>query len=224
MSKKIILSESGFNLITEAMKDGFRIDTLRNLSSFEKRVAYCRQYLGNPIGNGSSRTVFQIDDETVLKLAKNRRGIAQNESEYDKGNDYYISHVFPKVYNGSDGDNYMWIVSEYVLPAKEDDFEAVLGIDFFDVQKFITFLRKSNRGDGFAGKRVMEYYQQFEENEDVTNLFNMLNDLLVGYDMGIGDFERICNWGMALRDGQPTLLPIDAGFTAEVAERFYKMR
>lgn len=37
--------------------------------------------LGNPIGNGSSRMVFQISDERVLKVAKNAKGIAQNEAE-----------------------------------------------------------------------------------------------------------------------------------------------
>lgn len=89
MPKKIIISENSIKILSEAMMEGFRIDTLRNLSSFKKRVDYCKQYLGNPIGNGSSRIVFQIDDETVLKLAKNRKCITQNELEYDKGNDYY---------------------------------------------------------------------------------------------------------------------------------------
>lgn len=222
MSKKIIISESSVKLLNEAMLNGFSIDALRSLPSFKKRVDYCKQYLGNPVGAGSSRVVFQIDDETVLKLAKNNKGIAQNESEYYKGNDWYISHVFPNVYNGSDEKNFMWIISEYVLPAKEQDFDALLYIDFFDVQKFIRFLLRSNRGDKEATKRVMEYFNEYENDDDVIELFNMLQDLLVSYEMGIGDFERICNWGMVMRDGHPKLLPIDAGFTEEVARRYYR--
>lgn len=64
------------------MMDGFSFETLTSLSSYKKRIAYCKQMLGQPIGNGSSRIVFQISDERVLKVAKNQKGIAQNEAKW----------------------------------------------------------------------------------------------------------------------------------------------
>ena len=54
--------------------------------------------MGKPVGRGSSRVVFQYDDNIVIKLALNGKGIAQNEAEYDKLCDYSLD-VFPKVYD-----------------------------------------------------------------------------------------------------------------------------
>ena len=68
-----IVSENQIKQINEAMNDTFSYEELGNIRTFSKRVAYCKQHLGNPIGNGSSRMVFQIDDEKVLKLAKSKR-------------------------------------------------------------------------------------------------------------------------------------------------------
>ena len=68
-------------------------------------IYYCREMLGEPIGNGSSRIVFQIDDETVLKLAKNNAGIAQNMEEIKIGLNSGLEFV-PKVFNGSDEKNF----------------------------------------------------------------------------------------------------------------------
>ena len=120
---------------------GFRLDYLTSCKSFSKKVKYCKEMLGAPIGNGSSRMVFQIDDETCLKLAKNEKGVAQNMEEMSIARDGFISYI-PKVYNGSDTENGLWIVTQYVLPAKASDFKKVLGIPFSDVSLFASHTDK----------------------------------------------------------------------------------
>ena len=79
MAKKIIINEKQEKLLgiklQEAALDSFSLQELSNISSFRGRVQYCRQMLGLPIGNGSSRMTFQIDDEKVLKLAKNEKAL-----------------------------------------------------------------------------------------------------------------------------------------------------
>ena len=67
--------------LKEAFMPSFSTAMLSQLSSFNQQVQYCTEQLGSPIGNGSSRTVFQIDDKRVLKLAKNSKGLDQNEVE-----------------------------------------------------------------------------------------------------------------------------------------------
>lgn len=67
--------------VDEVMMNGFSFETLTSQSSYKKRIDYCKQMLGQPIGKGLSRIVFQISDERVLKVAKNQKGIAQNEAE-----------------------------------------------------------------------------------------------------------------------------------------------
>ena len=71
---KIIISEQQEKLIAslmlkEAMRDEFSFDKLKNIPSLKGRLEYCKQMLGYSIGSGSSRCVFQLDDEKVLKLA-----------------------------------------------------------------------------------------------------------------------------------------------------------
>lgn len=224
MGKTVIITENTKKRLFEAMHEGFSLDVMRNLRSFSARVAYCKKYLGSPVGNGSSRVVFQIDDETVLKLAKNQKGVGQNESEYRKGNDYYSRDWFPRVYNGSDGNNFMWIVSEYVIPAKADDFRKVIGVPFRDVQEFTMALSKSHGryADNRSYNIVRNMYDKYEQNDDAIDVFNTLHMMMADYEMEIGDFTRITNWGLTLRDGKETLLPLDAGFTADVFNKYYK--
>lgn len=56
----------------------FNMEEMLSLDSYSARVRYCQQRL-QKIGNGSSRVVFAVDDEKVLKVAKNKKGIAQNQ-------------------------------------------------------------------------------------------------------------------------------------------------
>lgn len=73
----IVITESQYKRLFEAAMDGFSLEQLSNIRSFRDRLAYCKQMLGPSIGKGSSRIVFQIDDEKVLKLAMNGKGVAQ---------------------------------------------------------------------------------------------------------------------------------------------------
>lgn len=227
MTKRIKITEGQMNRLLEAMKPEFRLDALRSMS-FVNKVKYCTEMLGRPIGRGSSRLVFQIDDETVLKLAMNGKGIAQNEQELTFKNDYYIGDCFPKIYDGSDEENYLWIISEYVLPANEKDFQEVLGMPFSDVTDFVDSLCLSNsrtewcRNSG--NKRVQAMYAKYEENDDAMGLMNNISELYYGYDMEIGDYRVINNYGMVMREGYPTIVFLDAGLSKEVFKQYYGRR
>ena len=79
--KKIIINENQIKQLKEAINYGFSFERLKQISSFNGKMRFCKEFLGDSIGRGSSRLVFQIDDEWVLKLAMNSKGIAQNEEE-----------------------------------------------------------------------------------------------------------------------------------------------
>ena len=221
---KIKISENQYKILTEAMMPGFRVDYLRSCGSFQKRVRYCMDMLGKHIGNGTSRMVFQIDDETCLKLAKNNVGIQQNLREIELGNEPYFS-CFPKVFNGTDENNGLWIVSEFVLPLvkKGKEFEDILGIPFEEVQRFIvTCIRCGRRGyDREAEKMRHDMYAAYEQNSEVTQLFNDLYELYYSYEHSIRDLQDYNNWGLTMRDGYPTLVILDAGLSDEVDRKYY---
>ena len=87
--KKIIVTEAQYMKIINEMAYpvSFNMDEFKMLKTFAARIKYCQARLQR-ISSGSSRIVYKIDNEKVLKLAKNRKGIAQNEAE---GGDYYKS-------------------------------------------------------------------------------------------------------------------------------------
>jgi len=222
---KIRITENQHKRLFEAAMPGFSLDYLRSCSSFSKRLNYCRQMLGKPIGNGSSRTVFQIDDFACLKLAKNIRGVEQNLREITLGNDNYLD-CFPKVMNGTDEENGLWIISEFVLPLREhgEEFQELYGIPFTDVQRFISFVDMCGRA-GYnkrAEDWVHELYKIYENNDEVEHLFNNLRELYYSYDHSIRDLRDVNNWGLTQRDGEPTIVILDSGLSEEVDNRFYR--
>ena len=87
--KKIIVTESQYMKIIDEMAYpvSFNMAEFKTLTMFAERIRYCQTRLQR-ISSGSARIVYKIDNEKVLKLAKSRKGIAQNEAE---GGDYYKS-------------------------------------------------------------------------------------------------------------------------------------
>lgn len=219
---KIYITEQQHNKIFEAMKPGFSLDEMVAQRTFKNRLNYCMNMLGKPSGSGSSRVVFDIDDETVLKLARNRKGIAQNLEEIRLGTEPYLSS-FPRIMNGTDENNGLWIVSERVLPATEEDFEKVLNVPFAIIDDFIWSVTAcGKRGyNEYAENKRYELYELYENNYELIDLFNDIHELYMGFDNSISDLRRIENWGMCLRDGQPSMVILDSGLSQEVYDNMY---
>ena len=196
--------------LNEAVSDEFSFETLKSLPSFNQRLTYCKENLGPNIGQGSSRIVFQLTDEICLKLAKNAKGIAQNELEFRNSDDYFIDNLFPKVFDESDSENYLFLVSEYVLPAKKSDFNIVENISFNDFENILTLLR--------LGRRLTQ-----EENNiyDESDLVRSIYDYAMNYDVPIVELTRIQNYGLVYRDNQATIVLLDSGFNDDIYRQHY---
>lgn len=196
--------------LNEAVSDEFSFETLKSLPSFNQRLTYCKEHLGPNIGQGSSRIVFQLTDEICLKLAKNEKGIAQNELELRNSDDYYIDNLFPKVFDESDSENYLFLVSEYVLPAKKSDFNIVEDISFNDFENILTQLRR--------GRSLTQ-----EENDiyDESDLVRGIYDYAINYNVPIVELTRIQNYGLVYRDNQATIVLLDSGFNDDIYRQHY---
>lgn len=97
------------SLIDEDYPSNFNSEEFKKLKSFNQRVNYCNNNLTR-ISSGSSRIVYKIDEEKVLKLAKNKKGLAQNEIEISYGNYYDLNDIVAKVFD-SDSNN-LWVEME----------------------------------------------------------------------------------------------------------------
>ena len=212
-----VVSDVVRGVLSEASDGRFDVRELSSCRSYASRVRYCREHLGDPVGNGSSRMVFQIDDGTVLKLAKNEKGVAQNrvEGEYWKRN----YDIFPKIYE-QDEDN-LWIRCEYVLPAKAADFKKCLGVSFKDVCAFME--SEMSRWSRYGYRESMSYEECGRlVDEHPTGFFCDLESWMSNAQVTDRDVMYLRNWGLAMRDGQAMPVYLDHGLNQDVFDRYYK--
>lgn len=217
-SKLVIRTNENRQRINEAADNSFSLEELTNIQSFKQRLLYCKQHLGPTIGNGSSRVVFQIDDQKCLKLAKNEKGIAQNELE----SEYYKQSFdcIPKVFD-TDNNN-TWMVCEYVLPAKPKDFQHCVGMSWDDFQSFIgscynEYDRNRFRRTYYSKMNDERFYDLVENNEYFHDVYQYMTD----YQAPIGDLLRIANYGMVRRYNQDLIVILDHGLSEDIWNEFY---
>ena len=193
--------------LNEAADSSFSVEALKYILSFDEARQYCVQHLGQPIGQGSSRIVFQIDDAQVLKLATNSRGVAQNRVEA-KTKEMKLP-IFPYIlYNA---DNYQWIITEFVLPAEEEDIQHCLGID---VRSFLFFVIQAIKDLKYCGG-LSAYQENFADEYGDCEFYRELEKYILNYDIQIGDIQRIENWGLTKRNGKECLVILDPGWNKE---------
>ena len=168
------------------------------------------------LGSGTSRMVFKLNDEKVLKLAKNAKGLDQNNAEAD----WYLRQVvgIAEWYSASNED--IWIVSELCTKAKTSDFRKKLGITFADYCNYVNYLSQEHSGHP---NRYMHFDQpaKFEEYVEAENLLGGINEYIGNWDPPVGDLTRISSYGIN-RDGDIVL--VDTGLSENVAEKHYTHR
>ena len=219
--------------INEAVyPESFDIQYFKQLNSFTKRVAYCNKTL-KKLGSGSSRIVYLIDENTVLKLAKNPKGIGQNEREVEISTSWYYKSfdIFADVYEYDE--KYLWLEMQLARKAKKSDFKRILGIDFNMFIDFIQFTANHYLNyrykRGFISPESETYFEthEFWEKMDggdaqyamLNDLYNMmLNEELKAY----GDLKRISSWGVVNDTDGEKLVLIDFGLNDDVFNNFYK--
>lgn len=199
-------------------------DNWENLSTFKERVEYCTRHFGNYIGCGSSRVVFQMDDETVLKLAFNDAGVEQNKEETKWANGQYS--FLPKIHDyDSDGS---WIMCEYVLPAERADFDYYFNKHLdnecksmvYNRPEFTEFVRS-------VEATVKNISWQFFSNEKIARLRKnpFLNEVATYIEttkMSCGDLTTTNNWGLAKRNGDAMPVLLDSGWRNGMYDEFYR--
>lgn len=131
--RKIIITESQFKniLLKEYMDSSFNWDEFNDIVDrlgIVHAKKYCIEKLGKPIGEGTSRAVFEIDDHTVLKLSLSKDDVMQNIREWNVFEKIGDNPLLPRIYAHSD--DFIWLWSEKVIPCTHEDFEKILGIPY----------------------------------------------------------------------------------------------
>jgi hypothetical protein len=195
--------------------EGWDLEHFKNLPSFKKRVEYAREKLGH-IGSGSSRVVFEVDQNTVLKLARNKKGLAQNDLEADISDQGYHGDVIAQVH-GHDAE-YLWIEAEKARKMKKSEFRAIAGYNF-DIfgRVLINEMRKER------GHKHGIYFVDADVGRQIYNddFFEKIMDFIRTYDLLSGDIARLSSWGIVTRSGKDVPVIIDYGVSQDVYKDYY---
>lgn len=181
--------------------------------SFVKQIKYATE-MSKKLGAGSSRVAFIIEYQnrpTVLKIAKNGKGVAQNEIEIPILNDNYFNDItIPMIDYDTVNNQSIWLHTEKAEKMPRGWFKRTMGIDIKNFSAAINHLLN----------RPKSKYFQKPKLEMENDIVNKMAELCDAYDIIADDFGREANWG--LYRGHPVLL--DIGLSRDTYYTYYRPR
>lgn len=197
-------------------------------TTFKSRLAYALER-AKKLGTGSSRVATTIEYEgrpTVLKIAKNAKGLAQNSVEADILSDGYASQMgilIPIIDYDEQNREPSWVHTELAQKANEKQL-----CNLMKCQSLNDLIRAAQAQLNEYGTRsrailndIIDKNEHFGYSEQDADTFleyvNRLAELKSSFDVELADFHRPVNWG--LYQGKPVI--IDVGFNSNVLNQYY---
>lgn len=193
-------------------------------TSYKKRIDYAVAR-AQKLGKGSARTAFDIPYEgraTVLKVAHNAKGMAQNEAEAELLSDGYIIQTgitIPIIDYDEEHQQPIWIHMEKATKATEKQLCQLMKCG-----KLTWLVDAANTAQGNRARyhnlnaEIIKLHGEdgLETFHEYVNLLQQLSQ----FDINLADFARAANWG--IYQGRPVV--IDVGFTQAVGQEHYGLR
>ena len=198
------------SIVMEDYPSSFAMSEFESIKSFQGKLDYAVKHL-KKIASGSGRAVFAIDDKKALKIAKNKKGIAQNRVESEP----YLQNydIVTRVFDFSEDD--FWIEAELAKKLKPTRFKELTGVSIDETSDYLRFVHNRNN-----------FFKTPPPNKDVLDNNEFLidvNSLMSDYDMPWGDLARLSSYGEVIRDGKPKVVLVDYGLTEANYNDFYKV-
>ena len=180
-------------LVAEGYPATFSMDEFSRINSYAGKLRYADAHL-TKLASGSGRTVYQIDNEKVLKIAKNGKGVAQNQIEAEPFLQKYdlTARVFESDSRG------LYLEMELAKKVGRKRFEQLTGVTIEDLADYLRYenQRHQVRACAFCVNHSPEFIAKMSNNEFVGSLSSLNAD----YDFKTGDEGRLSTWGEVLRD------------------------
>jgi hypothetical protein len=226
MDYRYEIGEIYSNLFKEGLEEedypiAFSFNEFDSISSYSGKLRYATQHLKR-LGSGSSRVIFQVDNNKVLKVAKNIKGLGQNSVESDRSLQHY--GVVAKIFETGEwikDEGPFWVEMELAKKLTPKRFAQLTGLTHNEVQQYLIWWKSVNnpRSSAFPSTISDDLKLKVEDNEWMQDLMSLIMD----YDMEYpGDFGRINSYGEVLREDQPTVVLVDFGLSRGVFYDYYR--
>ena len=182
------------------------LKNLEQLETYQARKKYAEKNLEH-LSSGSARIVYKASDGTIIKMAKNDKGIAQNKAEANpKMTSKFLNEII------SHAKNHAWIQTHFLKKIHVSQFKKMTGLDFNDFGDSIRYGLKDVSGN--TDKEKPESFDKVSK----SDIYKEMHRIGEKFKLMPGDLARISSWGT--KDGRPVL--IDAGLTKGVYADFYE--
>lgn len=206
--RKLLGLINNFYKLSQSLNISDFLQQLSNKHRFIDRLRFCLENKLDKIGAGSSRITFLLPNNLVLKLAKNFKGIAQNNIESD--NVLAKSSVTNSAIY-SDPNNY-WIVTKFAKKINKEIFKAKTNMDFDKYGDCLKYWKNHYmKGKDKPEPEEFVFYKENSFFQEMTNIIGTMN-------LGVGDLKRLSSYGEV--DGN--IVVIDFGLTTDIWDEFYK--
>jgi len=157
------------------------------------------------IGRGSSRIVFRLDENLVLKIAMNLPGLAQNKIEYGLRNSEFVCNTYLK----DQRELPAWLVADYCTKAFKKHIKEQFNMTPY---QFDTLL--------YDGKYKLTHGKKFKIRSQNSEKAQKFLKFIIDNDLQPGDLmtHRMINYGINPRG---KLVIVDAGLNEKVYNDYY---
>jgi hypothetical protein len=196
--------------------------------TFKNRLKYALDR-AKRLGGGSSRVAMTIDYEgrpTALKVAKNAKGLAQNEAEIEILEDFYVGRlpiVIPLIDYDKANKRPVWLQTEIAKKVRGDTLLKLLHApNMWLLTNLVRNISGKRGPHDMDDEKIKKYYfetanDNWKPTEEGWNIFRQYSEeiaeLVMSSTLDSGDLQNPANWGVY--NGRPVI--IDLGFTDEVA-------
>lgn len=193
-------------------------------TTFKQRLNYALER-AKKLGTGSSRVAMTIEYQgrpTALKIAKNTKGLAQNEVEKDILRSKFareLGILIPLIDYDKQNKQPVWIQTELAKRATENQLCKIIGcINLIQLVGLAWNIADNDKDEVKYYLETMKDHDKTKEQIKSTYEYaKLLAKLRRKFNLELDDFENSKNWGLV--DGRPVI--IDAGFNTEVMTSYY---
>jgi thiol-disulfide isomerase/thioredoxin len=219
--------------IRKVQLDKGQFNSIRNN---QDRIKYLNGQGFSLLGTGSSRIVYLINNQKVLKLALNIQGIAQNQVEFTNLRNSNRFGIFPKAYDKAPDDS--WIEVEYIrIMSSMNEVAKKFGLNFAQFkdytyiledgedsvrrrqeehQKLVDYYLKDNLVPPRYDRELADELKKVLDNRELVNFMGKLKAAGILFSDLKYNHEQ---WGIG---GDGRVVIADAGFTRQVYEKVYQ--
>ena len=193
----------------------FNVEELKKINSWAGKMHYLEGCL-HRLGKGSSRAVYLLEPTKVIKLAINKKGIAQNEHESDlKDGAAQYSDVMAQIIDYDE--NYLWVEMEVAKKLDFKLFRSITGLSFRTFSNAMWRIGMSEMG-------YQRYYDDIPEEVKQNEFFQEIEDCANYLGITASDLQSKNQWGMVTRDGMTKIVIIDYGLNNRIYNDYYKKK